>query len=187
MYIAVALLAVVTLAVAFFVILPLFQDASTVEAQIQTEESNLVAAQALLARRQSAKAQSAASEVELMRIANQIPDSPLLPTVIIELQDVANAAGIDFQSIAPGDLEPGKTAADGTPSEYSAVPITLILRGDWADHIDYFRRIQALDRGVRIAAVTFNYVPKSETDDDYVEANVTLEVYVMTALNTAAQ
>ncbi len=191
LYIAIALIAVVTLAVIFLGILPLFQEASTVQGQIGTERSNLSAAEALLARRESAKMQSAANEVELMRIANQIPDSPQLPSVIIELQDVANLAGVDFQSLAPGEPMPPVVADGAAVPDYSLVPMTLLIRGDWAELIDYFRRIDALERGVRVTAMSFVYVPAVEddgvvTEPAYVEANVTLEVYVMAAAPPAS-
>lgn len=191
LYIAIALIAILTLAAVFFGILPLFQEASTLDSQIAAERTSLADAQALLARRQSAKAQSATSEAELMRIANQVPDSPQLPSVIVELQDVANAAGVGLQSIAPADLAPGIAATEGGVPAYGIVPLTLVLRGDWADLIDYFHRIAKLNRGVRVVSTTFTYVPATdaETAADripaYVEANVALEVYVMAAATDA--
>lgn len=191
LYIAIAIIAVLTLAAVFFGILPLFQEASTLDSQIAAERTSLADAQALLARRQSAKAQSATSEAELMRIANQIPDSPQLPSVIVELQDVANAAGVELQSIAPSDLAPGQAAVEGGVPEYSVVPVNLVLRGDWADLIDYFHRIDRLNRGVRVVSTTFTYVPETEATDTeptvpaYVEANVLLQVYVMASAASA--
>lgn len=186
MYIAIALIAIVTIAVVVFAILPLFQEAGSIDDQIGSEQSNLAAAQALLARRQSAKAQAAANEVELMRIANAIPDSPQLPSVIIELQDVANAAGVEFDSLAPTDLTPGKPPVEGGTPEYSSVPITITMHGKWVEIIDYVNRIHALDRSTRITASTYSYIPASDTEEAYVDANVTLEVYVMAAASSGA-
>lgn len=184
LYIAIAVIAVVALAVTFLGILPQFQKASTVSATITTEQSNLSAAQALLARRQSAKSQSAANEVELMRIANQVPDSPQLPSVIIELQDVANASGVSLQSIAPGEPAAPEPTADGVVGDYTVVPVTFLVRGDWAEVIDCLRRIDDLERGVRVTDISVLYVPEVVQDEAptipaYVEANITLEVYVM--------
>lgn len=192
LYIAIAVIAVVALAVVFLGILPQFQKASTVSSEIATEQSNLSAAQALLARRQSAKAQSAANEIDLMRIANQVPDSPQLPSVIIELQDVANASGVSLQSIAPGEPGAPEPMADGVVGDYTVVPVTFLVRGDWAELIDCLRRINDLERGTRVTEVAVAYVPAviqegAPTVPAYVEANITLEVYVMApaaSLNT---
>lgn len=185
MYIAIAVIAVLTLAVVFLGILPQFQEAATVDEQILTEQANLSAAQALLARRQSAKAQSAANEVELMRIANQIPDSPQLPSVIIELQDIANASGVDLQSISPSDMAIA-TDENGQPLGFSSVPVSLIVRGQWAELIDYVSRIARLERGVRLVSSSYTYVEATDVDPAYVEATIELETYVMGAASTIA-
>ncbi len=187
LYIAIAVIVVVALAVVFLGILPQFQKAADVGGEISAEESNLSAAEALLARRQSAKSQSAANEVELMRIANQVPDSPQLPSVIMELQDVANASGVSFEVIEPGEPAPPEPLADGVVGDYTVVPMTALVRGEWAEVIDYLRRINALERGVRVTEVSVVYV-EAVIDDgvvmspDYVEANIALEVYVMASV-----
>lgn len=187
MYVAIAVVAVLTLAAVFFGILPLLQEAASLDAQIETEQSAVAAAQALVARRQSAKAQSAANEVELMRISNQIPDSPQLPAVIIEVQDVANAAGVELPQLEVGDVVPAAALADGTIPAYSELELTIIIRGDWAEIIDFCRRLNALDRGVRFTTSTFVYIPgDAEADvEGYVEGSATLEVYTMAAPTTA--
>jgi type IV pilus assembly protein PilO len=182
--IAVAIILVLAVAFTFLGILPMFRQAGEVDAQILTANSDLQAAQALVARRQSAKANSAQNEVELMRIANQVPDSPQLPTVIIELQDVANAAGLLFPQITVGALSPGAPSVEGQTPEYSKLSITLLVQGDWADVIEFYRKLDKLDRGVRVTNSTFSYVPESETSDAYVNANIVLEVYVMTSASS---
>lgn len=186
MYIAIALIAIVTVAVVFLMILPLFQEASSLDGEIATEQQNLATAQALLARRQSAKAQSAASEVELMSIANAIPDSPQLPSVIIELQDIANASGVEFVMLAPADMSPAPAAADGTTPEYSIVPFSLTLKGSWAELIDYMGRAQSLDRAVRVTSSTSTYVPATEQEAAHISCAVSLEVYVMASAEATA-
>lgn len=182
MYIAIAVLALVTLAATFLLILPKFQEASSIDAEMATANTDLADAQALLARRQSAKAQSAANEVELMRIANQIPDAPQLPSVIIELQDVSNLAGVVLDQLTPSDPVQGPSNPDGSPASYSAVSIPLVVHGDWREIIDYLNRLRALDRGVRVTEVSVTQIPATEDTAAYVEANITLEVYVMGAV-----
>jgi Tfp pilus assembly protein PilO len=178
--IAVAVLVAGALAFVFLGIMPMFREASTIDEQIATAKQDLANAQAVVQRRQAAKAQSAQNEVELMRIANRIPDSPQLPSVIIDLQDVANACGLKFPNITVGALAQ-KQNEDGTVAEYSALPITIIVNGDWADVIEYYRKLDKLDRGVRVTTSSFTYVPEAEETPAYVQANIVLEVYVMAA------
>ncbi|MBN2848049.1 MAG: type 4a pilus biogenesis protein PilO [Coriobacteriia bacterium] len=179
--IAIAVIGVLAIAFIFLAILPMFQEASDLDLQIEDEKVKLTTAEALLARRQSAKAQSATNEVELMQIANRVPDSPQLPSVIIELQDVANYAGLEFVQIQVGDLVPGKEPEGGGEPQYSAVPVTVLLDGDWVDVTEYFHRLDTLDRGIRVTSSTFTYVPETEDVPAYVQANIVLEVYVMAA------
>lgn len=170
------LIVVVTVAVVVLGILPLFQKASDLDAQITDADTQLQTANALVERRQSTKARSAENEVELMRIANQLPESPELPSVIIDLQNTANATGLDFIQITPGDLTPSE---DGS---YQSVPLTIVLHGDWADIIEYCRKVDKLTRGVRASAGSFARVEESDDTGDidaYIETQMTLEVYVM--------
>jgi Tfp pilus assembly protein PilO len=178
LFVAIAVIVVAAVAAVALVVVPVYRSASEMNAEIELERGNLLAAQTLLNRRQSAKAQSAANEVELMALANRIPESPQLPSVIIELQDVANASGLSFEQISVGDLLPGR-AEEGQEPRYSAVPITIILHGRWADITDYFHRIDRLDRGVRVVNSTFQYVAPTDEDPSYVQASAAIEVYVI--------
>ena len=182
MIIAIALVAVLALAFIFLAIVPKFQAAADLDAKIETESMNLSTAQALLARRQSAKAQSAANEAALLHIANQVPDSPQLPTVIIELQELANLADVSFHEVSPAGIVVPQVEAGAAAAEYSIVPISIITRGDWLDHIDFFHRLDRMDRGHRVAEVSFNYIEATDDEPAYVECAFTLEVYVMAAI-----
>jgi len=178
---AVALIVLAAAAVVMLAIMPLFQEAGEYDERIAQAEVDLQTANALLARRQGAKAQAAQSQVELMRIANQVPDSPHLPSVIIDLQDAANAAGLRFSQISPGALEPGAVGADGQPAAYSKVSTNAVVRGDWADVIDFTRRLHAFERAIRLTQVNVTYQEATETERAGVTANYTAEVYVMAA------
>lgn len=168
---------VVSAAAIVFGIMPLFQKAADLDTQLLDADTQMQTANALLERRLSAKARAASNEVELMRVANQVPESPGLPSVIIELQDTANAAGLEFVQISPSEM----TVSSENPS-YSTISLVVVVRGDWADVIEYTRKIDKLQRGVRTRLGNFSRV--EETDDAglvtaYVDAQMTLEVYVM--------
>lgn len=186
MYIAIGAIAVIAIAFVILAILPKFQEASSVDAQIATAETELQTAQALLARRQSVKAQAAVNEVELMQIANQVPDSPQLPSVIIELQNVANAAGVELPAISVGAIGGGsRTLADGSPAAYSVLPLTVNYTGEWTEVIDFCRRLNRLDRGTRVTAMSFSYSPETDEQDSFISASGTVEVYVMAPATAA--
>jgi len=180
MIIVIALIVVFAAAVTALVIVPIFNESSTLNEQITQAQKDLQSAKTLLQRRQAAKAASAANQVELMKLANRVPDSPQLPTVIIQLQDAANAAGLELAEISPQAVEPGEDLASPTAvSAFTKVPITVVLQGSWADIIEFTRKLDAMERGIRVTATNFVNVPEDEKQDRHVEANMTLEVYVM--------
>jgi len=185
MYIAIGVIVLAALAVIVLAIVPKFQESQNVRDQIATAEMNLSTAQALLARRQSVKAQAAATEVELMQIANQLPDSPQLPSVIIELQDAANAAGVELPSISVSGVENAPPAEDGSSQPFHVLPLTVEYTGQWVDIIDFGRRLGQLERGVRVKSTTYTYVAETEDVKAHIKASGTIEVYMMPGASTS--
>ena len=181
MILAIVVIVVVAAAFVMLGIVPVFQESAALNDKIAQAEMDLQSARTLVQRRQAAKAEAAANQVELMKLANRVPDSPQLPTVIIQLQDAANAAGLEFAQISPQSVEPGEEVAAGEVPAFSKVAISVVLRGSWADVIEFTRKLDAMERAIRITASNFANVPESEEQDRYVEANITLEVYVMSA------
>ncbi len=176
--IGVVVIVAVTLAAVFFAILPQFDRAKRIDGEIAQVESDIQAQRAIVARRMSAKQQAADAQVEMLRIANQVPEAPELPTIIVNLQDAANAAGLTFAQIQPGEPAPAVDQANKDLG-YTKIPITVIVQGAWSDHIDYLRRIAKLERGVRVTDATYTYVPPTDTEKAHVEGVIKLEVYTM--------
>lgn len=181
MILAIVVIVVIAAAAVALGILPQFQKSAELDDRIAQAQVDLQSAKTLVQRRQAAKAESAANQVELMKLANRVPDSPQLPTVIIQLQDAANAAGLEFAQIAPQSVEPGEEVAAGQQPAFSKVPISVVVRGDWADIIEFTRKLDAMERAIRITSTNFKAVAETEDEDRYVEANVILEIYVMSA------
>ncbi len=71
--IGVVVIVAVTLAAVFFAILPQFDRAKRIDGEIAQVESDIQAQRAIVARRMSAKQQAADAQVEMLRIANQVP------------------------------------------------------------------------------------------------------------------
>jgi len=143
--IGIAIIVAIALALVAVLIVPQFGVLADQDAQLAKAQQDVTSAQATLAQRQSAKNQAAQTQAELMTLQNQVPESPELPTLIIELQDVAADAGLAWVKVEP--KEP--VNRDG----YAAVPIGVSLEGTWPDTVDYVRRLSRLDRQVRIVSV----------------------------------
>jgi type IV pilus assembly protein PilO len=188
--IAVALIALVTMAFVFLLILPQFGALAEQDRQLAQANQDIQSAQNLLAQRQSAKTRAAQTQADLMKLENQIPDDPQLPSLIIELQNIANEAGLDFVKVNP--TKPA--VQDG----YDTVPVSVVLQGRWADCTDYVRRLQKLDRQVRVLSVNLTPIQSpnisaeaTNADADRnppvdLSATINIEAYSISSVSTTS-
>ncbi len=176
------LIALVVVGALFLLVLPEFDKAAVLDVRMQELDGQIITEKALVERRQSAKAQAAQTEVDLIKVANQVPESPELPSLIINLQDTANQSGLVFAQITPQIPAPA-VGVDGQPAGYSLIPIDVKVEGQWADLIEYVRKLGKYTRGMRLRTVQFSSVDGTAEKPRYVEARITLEVYTMSVLN----
>jgi len=178
---AVAVLVVAALAIAAFLVYPKWQELGDLDRQIEAAQQEIDQAQSLLEQRQAVKAKATETDAELLRLSNEMPESPELPSFIIQLQDTTNEAGVDFVSITPA--EPVQNTG------YSAVKLTLQVAGEWADTIDFMYRPQKLTRQVRIVGYTASPIQEdtstsSSSGTQRVNVTVDLEVYTLAPTQT---
>jgi type IV pilus assembly protein PilO len=180
---AVVLIAVISVAVILLVIVPKFGELSALDADIQAANDQVAQTQTLLAQLQQAKANAAITQAGLLQLANQFPENPELPSLIIELQDVSNSAGTRFNSVSPQEpiVPPGQA--------FTELPISIQLRGQWSDILDYMRRVNRMTRAIRITDVALAPSETSTSPTDTTEppltADLQIRAYVMPA-NAAA-
>lgn len=182
--------AIVVVAVVVLVV-PQFGKLSDLDAQIEQQQMTIQSNQTLLKRRQEVKARSAETQAQLLRLSNEIPESPELPSLIIELQDAANESGLEFVALQPSP--PVKGAAtdttDDTTALYETVRIQMTVRGTWQDTVDLLQRLRRLTRQIRvwgIQSVRFEDPVAEEGEDTVgkVDSTVTLEAYTMPPTET---
>lgn len=180
----IALIVVGAIAVVALLILPKLGELSAMDAELQAAQDQVQQTQTLLAQLQQAKANASVTQAELLRLANQFPDNPELPSLIIELQDVANASGVRFSSITPNE-PPAPTPG----MAFNEVPLALVLEGKWVDVLDYMRRVNKLTRAIRVTDVALT-PPSSQTETIPVEPTIRCELqmraYVIIASASAS-
>lgn len=132
----------VVVALSMLLVRPQLARLGEIATQKQQEESKVRNAQAELELLKAAKGEALGVQADLLRVGNQVPDSPQLPSLVVEIQDLANEAGISFVSIKPGDM----VASGG----YTTLPIDLELRGAFFDVVDFIYRLEHLTRQVRV-------------------------------------
>jgi Tfp pilus assembly protein PilO len=166
----VGLLAIAALGVFLFV-LPMNEQLGTLAADKARAQTDLVAAEAQLATLEDTKSRSASTEAEMLKIGTQMPDSPQLPTLIMEMQDIANAAGVKVTSFSPAQPAP---SADG---KYTEISLGTQFEARWTDVLDYLRRLDKSTRLLRVTNVTITALASADTTataDEEVNLSVSL-------------
>jgi Tfp pilus assembly protein PilO len=145
-------------AVAILVVWPQYQKQKSLDAQITAAEQQLKTSQALLAQRQEIKNRAASTDAQWLRLASLVPETPDLPSLIIELQDAAFASGVQIIAMAPAD------PAESADKAYVLIPLEVRVQGTWADTVDYMKSINKLDRGLRSASFLSAVAPAGTGD-----------------------
>jgi type IV pilus assembly protein PilO len=170
-------IALIAVLVVVLVILPQFGQLDELAAARQTADMQRQQAQAVLAQLEEAKTRSAMTEAQLLKIGTMMPDSPQLPTLIIELQDIANAAGVQVTSFSPAQ----PAVAGG--GQYTEISMTTQLTSTWDNLLDYMRRLNSTTRLLRVTNVTINpaSVTGTQTAGEAIPLTValTMKAYVI--------
>jgi type IV pilus assembly protein PilO len=134
----VVLVAVVALAW-FFLISPIRSDIATTNEAITVQIDKLATARAALAQAQTTRAEGKKNQARLLELAKMVPESSQVPSLLVQIQDLADQSGIDFISVSPG--EPNEAGA------FQIIPLQLQFTGTFFDLSDFAYRVEQLVAG----------------------------------------
>ena len=118
---------------------PQRQTAASIVRATQSAEAQIVEAQHLA--QQASKPATAPKQPEirtaaLYQLAKAMPTSSDMPDVLLELDQVARAAGVSVDSITPGAVAPG--------TGFGVLPISISFSGDFYSLTDLLYRLRTL-------------------------------------------
>jgi type IV pilus assembly protein PilO len=123
-------------------------------------------------------------ERQLLELSKRVPTQPQIPTLVVQVQEIADASGVIQLSVEPGDAV---TPAGG--GDYQIVPVTMQFNGTYDQMQDFLLRTRNLARLVTVTDVSYCRVPV--LDDEHscpvqppepVEESTTLNPDVETSL-----
>jgi Tfp pilus assembly protein PilO len=123
---------VVLLAGVFALVMPQRHKASQLTKEVASTQAQIVTARALAAQKPEQKIRVA----DLFKVVKAMPDAPDMTGIILQLQQTASDAGVEFDSISP------QTAAPGTG--YAVQPIDLSFNGNFYALTDFLFRLRKL-------------------------------------------
>jgi Tfp pilus assembly protein PilO len=140
LYIVGALLAVVVVAGYWFLVLsPLRTKVTETQTQIDAAQIELVTLQSQLAQMSQAQQQAKQNEARMLELSKMLPVADEVPSLLLQIQDLATESGIDFMSMTPSSAAAAPTAAG-----YTTVSLSLQFSGTFFDVNDFLYRTEQL-------------------------------------------
>jgi Tfp pilus assembly protein PilO len=131
---------VVIVVFCWFVLLnPVRGDIAATNASIDTQRTQLAAAQAKLAQAETTRQEGEKNQARLLELAKMVPESEEIPSLLLQIQDLADQSGIAFISITPGDAIAGDS--------FQILPMELEFSGTYFDLSDFVYRAEQLAAG----------------------------------------
>ncbi len=128
---------VVIVFLAWFLLLdPLRGDIRATSETIEAEQIKLATAQTKLAQAEVTRAEGRQNQARLLELAKMVPSSAEMPSLLLQIQDLADQSGIEFISVTPGQ----PSQAEG----FQVLPLSLEFTGTFFDLSDFVFRAEQL-------------------------------------------
>jgi type IV pilus assembly protein PilO len=134
----------------FFLIKPTSSKVSNLKKQAAEQEQTNEATRNQIAVLEGQKKQLPADEAELSKLAQRVPSSVELPSLLRQMQQAAEDSGVTLVGITPTQPAP-LTGANGI----DAVGITLVVKGGYAEVEEFDSTLENLSRAFLVSGFTF--------------------------------
>ena len=128
---------------------PRQSDITKIESDISAAQAQSQQLQLDLERLQALKENAPQLNATLEEIRGFVPKEDELTNFMLQVQDAANTAGVDFSKITPELPKP-----PAQPAPLAEIRITMTATGGFFSLQDFIRRLYALDRALRIDTLT---------------------------------
>lgn len=125
------------------------------------KEAQLADVQQQVAELERIKQNAGQTQQQLLALSKRIPTQPEIPTLVVQIEEIANGAGVTQISIIPGAPAPPPGGGD-----FQAIPITMTFEGTYNQLQDFLLRTRNLARLVTVNGVTYEPVMTESTTAD---------------------
>ncbi len=126
-------------------------------------------------------------ERQILEYSKRIPTEDEIPTLVVQIEEIAEEADVTQLSIQPGSPE----APPGGGGDFSRIPITMSFEGTYEELQDFLLRVRNLARLVTVNEVTYEEARRGETTmvnrggEDLLTVEILAETYVQPAAGGA--
>jgi type IV pilus assembly protein PilO len=180
------ILILVVLAIAYYFLLfsPLRQDYLAKYDERTRREAQKQQLEQTTAQLENIRRNSDDIERQILELSKRIPEQAEIPTLVVQIEEVAQAADVTQLTIEPGDPQAPTGGGD-----FSRIPITMSFEGTYEQLQDFLLRVRNLARLVTINEVNYEPVEArrggettvSRDVEDLLTVEIVAEVYVQPA------
>ncbi len=134
----------------FLILSPLLNNLDERAQERDDKEAQLANLQQEVAQLEAVRREAPEIQRQLLELSKRIPEQAEIPTLVVQLEEIADASGVTQLRIVPGTPAPPPGGGD-----FSVVPITMSFDGTYEQMQDFLLRTRNLSRLVSVRSVTF--------------------------------
>jgi type IV pilus assembly protein PilO len=138
----------------FFLLSPLLQSLNEQAQARDDKQAQLEEVQRQVNELEEVRRNSPEIELQLLELSKRVPTQPQIPTLVVQVQEIADASGVTQLVVEPGDA-----AAPAGGGDYRVVPVTMQFNGTYDQMQDFLLRTRNLARLVTVTDVSYCRVP----------------------------
>lgn len=159
--------------------------------QARDERSQL---QAQLQRLRDLQQQEPKFRAQLARLQDALPGDPRLPDFILQVQESASLAGIDWLTVSPSLPSPFTPQAGSAPpptagGQLQAINVAITTTGKYFEVEDFLVRLERLRRAMRIVSISMapgGATGEPSSGSPTLSVSFSLQMFVLSASATSA-
>ena len=166
-------LALVVLAVGFCFLLlgPLLSRLGEADHQREQREAQLAQLQQEVADLEEVRRNSPEIERQLLELSKRIPTQPEIPTLTVQIEEIARESGVTQISLVPGTPAPPPGGGD-----YSVQPITMSFEGTYQELQKFLRLTRNLARLMTVNDITYEVFEEGTTAQPEIEKMLRVKI-----------
>ena len=166
-------LGLVVLVVAFYLLLlgPLLENLGQQADARDQRQATLAELRAEVARLEEVRRSSPELQRQLLELNKRIPTQPEVETLVVQIEDIAQAAGVTQTQIVRGDPAP-----PGGGGDFTVQPITMSFEGTYEELLEFLRLADDLVRLMAVNNVAYQVAEEGTTAAPDVEQNLVVEI-----------
>jgi type IV pilus assembly protein PilO len=156
------ILGIVIIVIGFYFLLlsPLLQSLNEQAEARDNKQAQLEEVQQQVDELEEVRRNSPEIERQLLELSKRVPTQPQIPTFVVQIEEIAGAAGVTQLVVEPGDA-----AAPAGGGDYQTIPVTMQFNGTYDEMQDFLLRTRNLARLVTVTDVSYCREPEPVDDE----------------------